>query len=977
MSERSDRRLAAADTLASGAPAREHTAACPETAGPEGSAELRGAVQLCLRARQAMAVWVGPELAVVANESYWATLRYPTPGPRGIPAAELWASAWPELAPRVDAALAGAPCYEADRRLVLAPPPTDPSGPAVVVHVSHSLTPIFADPSDDPALRSVVGLVHVLDDTSDRVRRDRNLQRVFELAHDVLVVETSDDRFVEINPAFTRVLGWSRAEALAQPREFFVHPEDRAQTEAALAALSHGATRLEYENRYRRPDGSYRWLAWTAASIPREGLIYAAARDVTEQRLAEEHERRALTNAAFRLRLADSLRPLGDPLEVQQRAAQELGLALAATRVLYANVSDDGAYGLVTAEYRVPGVESMLGRHRLAEYGFPLRPELRAGRPLIVDDVAADERLGPDERLSFAALDVGACVILPLIKTNHPVAVMAVHQARPRAWSSADLGLIEDTADRTWAAVERARVEEALRESKQRLQQILRHAAAGVFDWDIVTGELYWSPENYELHGVDPSEPLHYGVWERVVFPADLPATLERVRAAVEGRAPEFYAEFRVLHPTLGPRWLVGVGRVERGPSGEPTRMRGLNLDISKRKQIEEEAREADRRKTEFLAVLSHELRNPLAPIRNSIELLRAVPGDSELAERAKQVLDRQSAHLIQIVDDLLDVTRISRGKIRLDRRRHDLREIVRRTADDLWTSFDEAGVSLALALAADPVWIDADATRIAQIVTNLLQNSLKFAPGGAVRVDVEATPEGALLRVRDDGVGMTQDQLARMFEPFAQAEQPLARPLGGLGLGLSLVKGLTELHGGSVEAQSEGAGAGTQVVVQLPLADPSAAPRATPAASAREPSVRVLVIEDNPDAGQILADLLRVRGHEVRLASDGRSGLRLAERFEPEVVVCDLGLPDMSGYEVAEALRGRAGAGPRLLIALSGYAQPEDRARARTAGFDAHLPKPAPLEQLYALLGAGASAPTPVASAADALGPEPESERR
>jgi PAS domain S-box-containing protein len=959
------------------------------------SAELRVATQICLRARQAMAVWAGPSLAVIANEQYWNALGCPGPSTLGLPAAELWASAWPLLGPRVAAAQRGEAWFEVDEPLLLGPPIHADRSEAFL---SHSLTPIVSLQSrgslqarENQAPERIVGLVHVLENTSARVRRQRQLERVFELAHGLLVVGDDNDRWVEVNPAFTRVLGWSRAEALARPRSALIHPDDFGPTEAVRKSLAAGDRAVDFEIRFQHADGSYRWLAWTAASVPEEGLIFAAARDVTEQRRAEEQERQALARADFRLRLADSLRPLGDPIEIQRCAAGELGRTLAASRVHYAIVSADAEVGIVNAEHRDPGLPSVIGRHCLDEYGRALMNEIRAGRTLIVDDVAGDARLREHERAATMALGIGAYVILPLMKSGRLVALLVVHQDRARTWTPADLGLIEDTGERTWAAVEQAQVEEALRESEARLQQTLRHASAGVFDWDIPTGELYWSPENYALHGVDPSVALHYGAWERAVLPEDRPATLERIDAAIAGRTPEFNAEYRVIHPQLGLRWLLGVGKVERGPAGEPIRMRGLNLDISDRKQIEQQAREADRRKTEFLAVLSHELRNPLAPIRNSVELLRVVPADSEVAERAKQVLDRQSSHLVQIIDDLLDVTRISRGKIRLDRQRLDLREVVHRTAEDLWTSFEAGGVALSLELAPTPVWVEADPTRVAQVVTNLLQNSLKFAPGGAVSVAVEASNERACLRVRDNGVGMRPEELPQMFEPFAQVEQQLARSLGGLGLGLALVKGLVELHGGEVEASSPGPGQGSEFVVALPLASAGEDAATSASAEQREPALRILIIEDNRDAGQTLADLLRVRGHDVRLASDGRTGLRIVASFAPAVVICDIGLPDLTGYEVAAGIRAQPHAAaipslgpipdpsrdpstpprPPLLIALSGYAQPEDRARAAAAGFDAHLPKPAPLEQLYALL-ASAAEPSPPEPKPE---PEPEPE--
>jgi two-component system CheB/CheR fusion protein len=363
---------------------------------------------------------------------------------------------------------------------------------------------------------------------------------------------------------------------------------------------------------------------------------------------------------------------------------------------------------------------------------------------------------------------------------------------------------------------------------------------------------------------------------------------------------------------------------------------------LHKLQQTTEHLREADRRKSEFLAVLSHELRNPLGPIRNSIFLLERSPPGGAQALRAQQILQRQTEHLTRLVDDLLDVTRISRGKIELHLQRIDLRETVRRTTDDLRGVFVAVGVALGVEYAAPgPVWIDADPTRIAQVLGNLLQNAAKFTPrGGSVQVVLGVRDGAAELAVHDDGAGMDPASIERMFEPFTQADRTLARSSGGLGLGLALVRGLVELHEGRVTARSEGLGRGAEFLVRLPLAAPADRQDRPPPPEAAA-SRTILVIEDNDDGARSLADVLELEGHRVRIASDGRSGIALAREIKPEVVLCDIGLPDVDGYAVARALRREPALGGTRLVALSGYALPEDRERARQAGFDAHLAKP------------------------------------
>ncbi|HET6414098.1 MAG TPA: CheR family methyltransferase [Anaeromyxobacter sp.] len=364
---------------------------------------------------------------------------------------------------------------------------------------------------------------------------------------------------------------------------------------------------------------------------------------------------------------------------------------------------------------------------------------------------------------------------------------------------------------------------------------------------------------------------------------------------------------------------------------------------------------ESDRSKNHFLAVLSHELRNPLAPIRNSLYLLDRTPPGSEQANRAHRVIDRQVGHLTRLVDDLLDATRISRGKIQLRRERLDLSEVVRRAAEDHLISFANASIELRVLVPPAPLFIVADGTRVTQVVGNLLENSLKFTErGGSATVRVEEDESGreATLRVLDTGAGIARAALPRVFEPFMQADTTLDRSKGGLGLGLSLVKGLVEMHGGTVSIHSEGEGRGTEVTVRLPLDAGEKATSGPPRPSTRSPR-RVLVIEDNPDAASSVRDLLELTNHTVAVALSGREGIEKARTFKPDVVLCDIGLPGMDGYEVARAFRSDSDLRGSVLVALTGYAAPEDLARVREAGFDVHVAKPASPEVLEEALSA------------------------
>jgi PAS domain S-box-containing protein len=372
-------------------------------------------------------------------------------------------------------------------------------------------------------------------------------------------------------------------------------------------------------------------------------------------------------------------------------------------------------------------------------------------------------------------------------------------------------------------------------------------------------------------------------------------------------------------------------------------------------KQSEQSLREADQRKNEFLAVLSHELRNPLAPVRNSLSILERPDATHEQVRRAKSILGRQIGQMARLVDDLLDVTRISRGKIRIQRAPLELAALLERAAEDHRSEFVTAGIEFDFVSTGQPLWLEGDGARMAQAVGNLLQNAAKFTGrGGRVTLSLQEdlVRRMAVIRVRDTGVGIEPEVLDRLFEPFSQAESALDRSKGGLGLGLALVRGFAELHGGTVDARSEGPGRGAEFTLALPLGENVTGqfpPSSQPAAAVGR---RVLIIEDNVDAADSMRDLLELGGHHVDVAYDGPSGVEKARILKPEVILCDIGLPGMDGYSVAKALRAHSELGSARLVALTGYALPEDLAKAEEAGFRDHLSKPPDLDKLERILG-------------------------
>jgi PAS domain S-box-containing protein len=374
----------------------------------------------------------------------------------------------------------------------------------------------------------------------------------------------------------------------------------------------------------------------------------------------------------------------------------------------------------------------------------------------------------------------------------------------------------------------------------------------------------------------------------------------------------------------------------------------GIFLDNA---QLYREAAETNRAKDEFLATLSHELRNPLGAIANAVAALERRSGAEEAAARLRQIIHRQTHHLARLVDDLLDVARATARKIPLDRQPIDLSEV----AGGCVRSLRESGRARRhrVTFRAESVIVSADATRLAQIITNMLDNAVKFTPsGGSVDVDVWRQGQDAILRVSDTGLGIGADMLPRVFELFAQAEQPMDRSVGGLGIGLTLSRRLVEMFGGTIAASSDGPGRGAQFTVRLPVEAAGATPPA-PAAPGPDRSRQILIVEDNDDARESLRLLLESLGHRVIEAGDGQRGLALALHHQPEVVLIDLGLPELDGYEVARALRSSPLGKTASLIAVTGYGQVDDRRRSKDAGFDAHLVKPVSLGVLASLLAA------------------------
>jgi signal transduction histidine kinase len=416
----------------------------------------------------------------------------------------------------------------------------------------------------------------------------------------------------------------------------------------------------------------------------------------------------------------------------------------------------------------------------------------------------------------------------------------------------------------------------------------------------------------------------------------------------------------------LEPRELVAqvkaMLRVRRAEARERAARAELEAANARLRSQQEELLRVSRAKDDFLGMLAHELRNPLGPILNGLHILRLSANNRQALEQARAVMERQLRHLSRLVDELLDMSRYTRGRVELQLERLDLARLVRTTAEDYRPTLERAGLTLDVEVAGGPAWVTGDATRLPQALNNLLENAAKFTDRGGrvvVRLTVGADRREAVLSVRDTGIGIEPEMMPRLFDVFAQADRSLDRTRGGLGLGLSIVKRLVELHGGEVAAASAGAGRGAEFTIRLPLvAEPPALVAVPTAAAPPGERLRVLVVEDNRDAAESLRMLLELLGNEVSVAHTGPDGVRLAHEWQPDVVLCDIGLPGgLDGFGVATELRQDPATAKARLIAITGYGSDKDRERARRAGFDYHLTKPADPAALQQLLGRPAGA--------------------
>jgi PAS domain S-box-containing protein len=752
---------------------------------------------------------------------------------------------------------------------------------------------------------------------------------------DAVIVTDEHQRVTFLNEVAQRLTGWSQEEAAGQlldtifpiaheqTRERIANPADQVMRAGHAIGLGNDTLLLSRNGQEVLIDESAAPIRDERSSVVGVVLVF---RDVTQRRHAEAERARLLAQEQQARAEAE-----------QQRDFIRLVLERAPLAVLVTRGPEH------RLDFFNSAAASLLGLYADDVRGRPIAevvPETALAVAPLLDRVY---RCGTVETVPDLAMK------LPL---GRSICLQVTYAPLPGP-DGKTTGVVHLAVDLT----QRKQAEEALQRSQDLLKAIVDNSSAAIYVKDLEGRYLLFNRSTENVMMVAREKVL--GKTDLEAFPREVAeafrANDQRVLRA--GKALEF--EETGTGPD-GPFAAISLKFPLKDRAGNTYAVCGISTFITDRKRLEAELQrraaalaENDRRKDEFLAMLGHELRNPLAPIRSAVHLLRGQCGADSQAEQLLGIIERQTGHMARLVDNLLDVSRITRGKVELQKESINLSTVVQRALETVRPLVDERRHQVDVQTTPEPIWLEADPSRLEQVLANLLNNAAKYTEeGGRIGLTLGQENGCAVVRVRDNGIGIRPEMLPRIFEMFTQADSVTGRLQEGLGIGLTLVRSLVELHGGSVTAHSFGPGKGSQFVVRLPLsaAENVQAPEETQLPPRTVRPLRILCVDDNVDGAQALSLLLQYQGHEVRVANDGPSALQKARTFLPEVVLLDIGMPGMSGYEVAIQLR-QIGLKRTLVVAVTGFGQEEDRKRSREAGIDDHLVKPVDISALHNLL--------------------------
>jgi PAS domain S-box-containing protein len=878
----------------------ERTPLGPRRAWPDA---LRHAVSLMLEAKAPIAVYWGPELVLLYNDAWRPLIGEKHPEALGQPARLVFGEIWQQIKPLFDRVLSGQGAEEIRDELL----PLSRKGRRENAWFTFTINPIRDD-------SGIAGIFNIAVETTDRVHVEHALsesEEFYRLATAAggigtwdLDVDTGESR---LSPIMTELLGTEPGQPIShEDWERAIQLDDRKRIQAAIEATAATGRPFEVEFRVTAKDGRYRWLlsrdGGVHVSPDGRRRIFGATVDVTTRKMAEEAAR-----------------------------SSEARLAMIFARATV-GLSEIG-----------PGARFVRVNNELCRLLGRTQEELLG---LAITDVT----YGPDRETS---LDVA----MQVLQSGVP-ATLDKRYIRPDGtvvWAQSSLARIaEEEEERprilavTVDLTARLAAEATRRESEERYRALVTNLPGGAaFTLDKNMRFLAAEGEALRQAGWTAAELLGRTLSE-ALDPPVAAAFVPRIRRALEGEPFE-------LEHRLYDRQYLSRGVPLKDENGKVFAVLVCAFDITQRIEAERALRDADRRKDEFLATLAHELRNPLAPLRNGIHLLRRTLQVTPPVTRNLDMMDRQLSHLTRLVDDLLDLGRISAGKIELQRRVLSMGQVLGTTAERSRAMMEMHGHQLVLELPANDVLVTGDADRLTQVFSNLLANAAKYTErGGRITVSLVSTEQDAVVRVTDTGIGIPPGAIRHVFDLFSQVQAHQCRSDGGLGIGLSLVRSLVVLHGGSVNVTSEGTGRGSTFTVRIPLAL-----RETLSQEIREPTgprqasagQKILVADDNIDAAISLAALLEIEGHEVTVAHDGVDAIRKAREFQPAIAILNLNMPLMTGIDAARRIRRLPGLRGIRLIALTGRGLETDRQETRAAGFERHLVKPVDHAALTAIL--------------------------
>jgi PAS domain S-box-containing protein len=670
--------------------------------------------------------------------------------------------------------------------------------------------------------------------------------------------------------------------------------------------------------------------------------IYITAVETTRRMQAERRY-------AFQAELVERLRHLVRPDEITGAASELLGKYLGVGGVVYAAVDESGEILNMERDWASSESQSLAGAVlRLDDFGPLVGEAVRAGKDVAITDVTTDQRSAAFAH-AYADRGVRSFVSVPLMKFGRLRAILNLHDFRPHYWTDLEITLARDMVDRTWSAVESARAQAELRFERDQSQYIFDSMTEGFAVLDSNWNLLRINAEGLRITQRAAQDVIGKNHWE--IWPEIKDTPIEAIYRRVKATSRADVVEFPYTFPDGRKGWIET--RVHPAFDG------GIAFffrDISERKAAQEKLQDADRRKDEFLAMLAHELRNPLAPIGAAAELLQMAELDEERVRQTSQIISRQVHHMTSLVDDLLDVSRLTRGLVKLENVPLDIRHGVTDAVEQVTPLIQSRRHHFSLHLPPETTMVRGDKKRLVQVIANVLNNAAKYTQeGGNIVLKVEVHAARVVIEVKDNGIGLSPELTTHAFDLFAQAERTSDRSSGGLGLGLALVKSLVELHHGTVTCESAGLGKGSKFTISLPrlVEEPDqTAQQAVDSHMLQNPtSLRVMVVDDNADAAAMLAMLLEASGHQVMVAHESRSALKQARKEAPQVCLLDIGLPDIDGNELAQRLRAQPETAHALLIAVTGYGQEQDREQTLAAGFDYHLVKPVDTRKLAAII--------------------------